>query len=184
MSSHMPSGSLHSPPLPPQWSSFMLLVNHTPAASWTLISSFSPLGLSPAVCPAWDPLKAKHCFKMSDFCGMFPLSGIWRRQPRRGRPFGAPRLCFLSALCGEGRPMGGRTSRYAQKRWDHAQPGQSWSGSSRGPRLTGALGHSLHYPISPRPLLTCHPLTEASAQYPFKTRTGILVPLHCSMWPF
>ena len=73
--------------------------------------------------------------------------------------------------------MGGRTSRYAQKRWDHAQPGQSQSGSSRDPRPTGTLGLSLHHLVFPRPLLTCHALTEISSQYPFKTRTWHSGPL-------
>ena len=72
---------------------------------------------------------------------------------------------------------------YAEKAdpWEEGPAGMHRRG---GTTHSLANGHSLHYPVFPRPLLKCHPLTEASSQYPFKTRTRILVPLHCSMWPF
>ena len=103
MSPHLTCPQALSTPHPcPQWSSFILPDNHTPVASWPLISSFSPLGLSPAVCPAWDPLKAMLCYSKSlqscpTLCDPIdsshqapPSLGFSRQEHWSGLPFLSP----------------------------------------------------------------------------------------------
>lgn len=94
---------------------------------------------------------------------------------------GVPRPCFLSASW----EIPGRKDRQVCTKRDGtthslAKHGPEAAGS---PRPIGALetgtvkGPSLHPLIFLRPLLKCHPLTEAFSQYPFKTTTWHSDPL-------